>query len=142
MGNKNKKILAKHTIEEPEPLPILKNDSVGFWNPFSGVLDWFGKSEPDVDLNKFSTDFDNFHRHFTDLESKLMQKSKMEGYQEIRSYTTYKQMDKNGKVIKADEVGTHYKYNNGEGFVKAVKKMPDGRMHEYMGEFDVMKKLK
>ena len=133
---KNK--LVKPKVEEPQ-----QEQSVGFWNPFSGVIEsWFGKSEPDVDLNKFTDDFENFQKHFSDLEGKLMRKSKMEGYQEIKSYTTYKQIDKNGKVIKADEIGTHYKYNNGEGFVKAVKKMPDGRMHEYMGEFDVMKKLK
>jgi len=131
---KHKQIVKQPVVEEPQ--------SVGFWNPFSGLLDSFWKTEPELDLNKFTDDFGNFQKHFSDLESKLMKKNKMEGYQEIRSYTTYKQMDKNGKVVKADEIGTHYKYNNGEGFVKAIKKTPDGRVHEYMGEFDVMKKLK
>lgn len=140
MGKKNQNLVTKPKPKIDEPQPV---QSVGFWNPFSGIIDsWFGKSDLDIDLNMFANDFDNFQKNFNDLESKLIRKNRMEGYQEIRSYTTYKQTDKNGKVVKADEVGTHYKYNNGEGFVKAVKKMPDGRMHEYMGEFDVMKKLK
>jgi len=134
MGKQKQIVKKQPVVEEPQ--------SVGFWNPFSGLLDSFWKTEPELELNKFTEDFGNFQKNFSDLESKLMKKNKMEGYEEIRSYTTYKQMDKNGKVVKADEIGTHYKYNNGEGFVKAIKKTPDGRVHEYIGEFDVMKKLK
>lgn len=111
------------------------------WNPFSGISEWsiFGNNNEIGDINRFSDDIDNFSEHFRELENNLMKKSNTNGFQEVRSFTTYKQFGKNGKVINNLERGTHYKYDNGKGFIKAVRKEHDGKVNEYTGEFNIKK---
>ena len=61
MGKKSKSMVVKPKIEEP----VQEESAVSYWNPFSGIIEsWFGKAEPDVDLNKFANDFENFQKKY------------------------------------------------------------------------------
>jgi len=57
------------------------------------------------------------------------------GYREVRTYSSFKQYE-NGKIVKQKEDGAHYVNDNGTGFVKTMKRMPDGSMIKNVREFD------
>jgi len=100
----------------------------------------FSSKPSELCLSIFTEDIENFEKHFKILEDYLANKDKIEGFKEVKTFTTFKQYSSDGVVIKRNEKGCHFKYENGRGFVKAIKKTPDGKVEQYLGEFDITKK--
>lgn len=109
--------------KRPEPIVVEPDDQLvesdRFHVPFGGIFrgnDFFGK---------FFDDIPDFQKN---------------GYYEVKSYSSYKEY-KDGKVVKSDEKGYHYKSDNGKGFIKTINGTPEGK-NEKIKKFDFSDRLR
>lgn len=121
------------TTKRPNPIVVEPDDEISsptglmrsddFWSPFRRD-DIFGN---------FSREITDFHKKFENLEKQF--NNRKEGSTEVRQFSSYIEY-KDGKVIKKDEKGIHFKNDNGKGFYKTIKMNPDGNKVEDLREFD------
>lgn len=109
--------------KRPEPIVVEPDDQLvesdRFHVPFEGIFrgdDFFGK---------FLGDIPDFQK---------------KGYYEVKSYSSYKEY-KDGKLVKSDEKGYHYKNDNGKGFMKMINGTPEGK-NEEIKKFDFSDRLR
>lgn len=121
--------------KKPEPIVVEPDDELVenqrdmFVSPFMGVRDIFS----DRFFGRLMGDVTDFQSQFKNLEEELSRRDN-KGYCEVKSYSSYVEY-KDGKVVKKDEKGYHYKNDNGKGFMKVLKGGPEER-EENEGKFD------
>ncbi len=79
--------------------------------------------------------FRDFSKHIENFENfENLEKIPRNGFQEIRSYSSFVEYD-NCKVKNKNEKELHVKSDQGKGFIKVIKRSPDGNF-ENVKDFD------
>jgi len=77
-------------------------------------------------------EFSDFDKNFENLEKKLGGNQK--GYSVVQSMSSHVEY-KDGKVVKDNRKGFYLQNDNGKGFIKVIKKTPEGNFEDRR-EFD------
>ena len=126
-------VMGKKEVERGEALATKREPIVEEPDDFRrDINDNFGRSLIGNDF--FGRIFgDVFFRDFGNLENSG-------GYSEVKTYSSYMEY-KDGKVVKNEERGEHYLSDNGKGFYRTMRRMPDGNVVKEERSLDSVRRI-